>query len=97
MRRQRNYLDNKLPKYVQDIVKRQLCAVHKCRAWLGVGGGRIIQVVAQSHDIEGEQRENRCQLSTSNATAVSFSIFFKQFFHNPNSFLNRKKMYLLLF
>jgi hypothetical protein len=43
----------KRSKYVQDIVKRQLCAVHKCRAWLG-GGSRIIQVVAQSHDIEGE-------------------------------------------
>ena len=25
----------------QDLVKRQLCAVDKCRAWLG-GGGRII-------------------------------------------------------
>ena len=70
------FKDSKRSKYVQDIVKRQLCAVHKCRAWLG-GGSRIIQVVAQSHDIEGEQRENRCQLSTSNATAVSFSIFSK--------------------
>ena len=60
-------------------------------------GGRIIQVVAQSHDIEGEQRENRCQLSTSNATAVSFSIFSKPFFQNPNSFPNRKKMYTFFF
>ena len=62
------------------------------------------QFVAQSHDIEGERRENRCQLSTHNTGPVKLTVnvypaklFSKTIREKANMFSDRLNAILSVF